>query len=103
MAGKKTSVFGVYSTPQGVELAGDTLVSSGFSNADISVLLPDDIGSSSRAPEILLSVQCATSDQITRAKEILKRTMAQDASFGQKVPSYSTPLEQALHRSAAAK
>jgi hypothetical protein len=101
MADRKTSVFGVYSTPEGVELAGNTLVTSGFSNADISVLLPDDIGTPSRRPEILLSVQCASSDQITRAEEILKRTMAEDGSFRRKVPS--AMLHPVLHGTAATK
>jgi antitoxin component HigA of HigAB toxin-antitoxin module len=97
----KTAVVGVYTTPEGVELAGNTLVTSGFSNADISVLLPDDIGSRSQAPEILLSVQCVTSDQIRRAEGILERTMAQDGSFRRKVPS--AILDQVMHRAAAAK
>jgi hypothetical protein len=96
----KTVVVGVYTTPEGVELAGNTLATSGFSNADISVLLPDDIASP-RAPEILLSVQCVSSDQISRAERILERTMAQDGSFRRKVPS--AILDQVMHRAAAAK
>ena len=43
--GKKQAVFGIYSTRESVERATDTLVKSGFPNADISVLLPENLGS----------------------------------------------------------
>jgi hypothetical protein len=42
MAGKKTAVFGIYTTIGQAERAVDTLVFEGFSNADVSVLLPDN-------------------------------------------------------------
>jgi len=42
MANKNTAVFGIYSTPSLAENAVDHLLSLGFSNSDISVLLPDD-------------------------------------------------------------
>jgi hypothetical protein len=45
MAGKKTAVFGIYDSVPQAERAVDTLVQSGFSSADISVLLPDYRGS----------------------------------------------------------
>lgn len=45
MADKKTAVFGIYSTRDGVERATDTLIKSGFSAQDISVLLPENLGS----------------------------------------------------------
>jgi len=171
MADKKTAVFGIYPSVSQAERAVDTLVNERFSNADISVLLPDDQGSKdfahqkhTKAPEgtttgvaaggtiggalgllagigalaipgvgpliaagpimgalaglgvggavgglvgalvgmgipeyeakryegrlkeggVLLSVHCDTSDEITRAKEILKRTGAADvASAGE--------------------
>src|ERR1700737_3802259 len=42
---KKTSVFGIYTNRDTVERAADTLVKSGFSASDISVLLPENLGS----------------------------------------------------------
>jgi hypothetical protein len=59
MADKKTAVFGIYSTRDGVERATDAMVKSGFSTADISVLLPENLGGlkdigtekSTKAPE----------------------------------------------------
>ena len=40
MAGKNTSVFGIYRSVDAAEAAVDALLSAGFSNGDISVLLP---------------------------------------------------------------
>jgi len=58
MADKKTAVFGIYSTRNGAEQAADGLVSAGFSAGDISVLLPENLGTreigtekSTKAPE----------------------------------------------------
>lgn len=58
MAGKNTSVYGIYATPETAEAAVDHLLRRGFSNASISVLLPDDESSrafahakSTKAPE----------------------------------------------------
>ena len=42
---KKVSVFGLYPTVQRAEGAVDELVGSGFSNADVSVLMADNQGS----------------------------------------------------------
>ncbi len=42
MAGKNTAVFGIYPTVSHAEQAVDTLLASGFSNGDVSVLMPDD-------------------------------------------------------------
>jgi hypothetical protein len=42
MSDKKTAVFGIYASPALAESAVDQLVLKGFSNASISVLLPDD-------------------------------------------------------------
>ena len=39
---KHTAVFGLYATPDIAETAVDHLLAAGFSNSDISVLLPDD-------------------------------------------------------------
>ncbi len=171
MAGKNTAVFGIYKTRSEAEQAVDRLMVAGFSNNDISVLLPDNTSSrefahekSTKAPEgtatgvatggvvggtlgllagigalaipgvgpliaagpimgalaglgvggavggligalvgmgipeyeakryegrikeggILLSVHCDTSDEISRAKDILKQTGAEDiASSGE--------------------
>ena len=58
MAEKKTAVFGIYSTREAVERAADAIVNAGFSTSDISVLLPENLGSraigtekSTKAPE----------------------------------------------------
>ena len=58
MAGKNTSVFGIYSTRDGVENAIDTLKADGFRNTDVSVLLAQNAGTkdfghekSTKAPE----------------------------------------------------
>jgi hypothetical protein len=44
MASKKTAVFGIYSSREGVERAADVLARSGFPVTDISVLLPESLG-----------------------------------------------------------
>ena len=167
MENKKTAVFGIYTTVAAADLATDSLVKAGFSAADVSALLPENLGSkpiatekNSKAPEgaatgagsgavlggtlgllagigalaipgvgpliaagpimaalagvgvggavggftgaligmgipefeakryegrlkkggILLSVHCDTSDEIKRAKEIMKNTHAEDIS-----------------------
>jgi hypothetical protein len=167
MTGKKTAVFGIYHNRSQAEHSVDRLLAAGFSNDDISVLLPDVQGSkdfahekNTKAPEgattgvtaggaiggtlgllagigalaipgvgpfiaagpimgalaglgvggavggligalvgmgmpeyeakryegrikeggVLLSVHCDTSDEITRAKDVLKLTGAQDIS-----------------------
>jgi len=172
MAGKNTAVFGIYKNTVYAERAVDRIVSAGFSQNDISVLLPDNQSSkefahekNTKAPEgtttgvaaggtlggtlgllagigalaipgvgpliaagpimgalagmgvggavggligalvgmgipeyeakryegrvkdggVLLSVHCANSDQISRAKDLLKQTGAEDiASAGEK-------------------
>src|ERR1700726_3585249 len=45
MADKKTAVFGIYSSRESAERATDAIVNAGFSPADISVLLPENLGS----------------------------------------------------------
>src|SRR5580704_8753225 len=175
MAGKNTAVFGIYKSAVQAEQAVDRILKAGFSNNDISVLLPDAQSSkefahekNTKAPEgtttgvttggvvggalgllagigalaipgvgpfiaagpimgalaglgvggavggfigalvgmgipeyeakryegrvkdggVLLSVHCDTSDEITRAKELLKVTGAEDiASSGEKAAS----------------
>ena len=51
MTGKKTAVFGIYKTLRGAENAVDELVKYRFSNADVSVLLPDNQGTKDFAHE----------------------------------------------------
>src|SRR5258706_4216026 len=58
MAEKKTAVFGIYSSREAAERAADAIVKAGFSPADISVLLPENLGNrsigtekSTKAPE----------------------------------------------------
>jgi len=51
MAGKKTAVFGIYSSSGHAEAAVDTLVQAGFPSANISVLLQDYRGTREFAHE----------------------------------------------------
>jgi hypothetical protein len=51
MTGKKTAVFGIYGNRVHAERGADSLLASGFSNDDISVLLPDNQGSKDFAHE----------------------------------------------------
>src|ERR1700687_5344570 len=45
MTSKKTAVFGIYATQSGAENAIDTLTRSGFPVSDVSVLVPETLGS----------------------------------------------------------
>jgi hypothetical protein len=58
MENKKTAVFGIYKTMDAADRATSALISSGFLAADVSALLPDNLGSkqigttkSTKAPE----------------------------------------------------
>jgi hypothetical protein len=51
MAGKNTAVFGIYKSGGAAELAVDRILAAGFSNNDISVLLPDSKSSKEFAHE----------------------------------------------------
>jgi len=51
MAGKNTAVFGIYQNRDHVENAVDTLIDNGFRPEDISVLLPDNVGTKDFAAE----------------------------------------------------
>lgn len=184
---KKQAVFGIYSTRDSAERAADTLIKSGFSSSDISVLLPENLGSrpigtekATKAPEgaatgagsgallggglgllagigalaipgvgpfiaagpimaalagmgvggavggvagaligfgipefeakryegriqkggILLSVHCDTSDEIKRAKELLKSTGAEDVSSSGEASVDSSKSDRATGRTA---
>jgi hypothetical protein len=186
MTGKKTAVFGIYHNRNQAERIVDRLLAAGFSNDDISVLLPDNQSSkdfahekNTKAPEgtaagvttggaiggtlgllagigalaipgvgpfiaagpimgalaglgvggavggligalvgmgipeyeakryeghikeggVLLSVHCDTSDEITRAKELLKHTGAEDiSSSGEASADYTATRKVASHR-----
>src|SRR5262249_11637713 len=45
MASKKTATFGIYASREAVEEAVDQLTRSGFAIVDVSVLLPESLGS----------------------------------------------------------
>ena len=51
MAGKNTAVFGIYRDRSQVEQGVDTLTAEGFRTEDISVLLPENIGTKDFAHE----------------------------------------------------
>jgi hypothetical protein len=51
MTGKQTAVFGIYHNVNQAERVVDRLLAEGFSNDDISVLLPDNQGSKDFAHE----------------------------------------------------
>jgi len=51
MAGKNTAAFGIYRDRNHVEQAVDTLLDGGFRGEDISVLLPDNVGTKDFAHE----------------------------------------------------
>src|SRR5579871_3013582 len=44
MAGKNTAVFGIYRDEDQVSYAIDKMLEAGFRNEDISVLIPDNLG-----------------------------------------------------------
>src|SRR5258708_23447335 len=63
MTSKNRAVFGIYATPGTAEAAVDHLIAKGFTNASISVLLPDDESTrafahekSTKAPEAATTV-----------------------------------------------
>jgi hypothetical protein len=51
MAGKNTAVFGIYRTREETEISIDELMSHGFRNEDISILVPDNEGTKEFAHE----------------------------------------------------
>lgn len=51
MAGKNTSVFGIYGTYASVEKAVEALRAAGFRNTDVSVLFPENVGTKDFAHE----------------------------------------------------
>jgi len=51
MAGKNTAVFGIYQNRAQVENSVDALVAAGFRSEDISVLMPENVGTKDFAAE----------------------------------------------------
>ena len=105
MGQKITSVLGIFVTAEGVECAGDTLVSSGFPDSDISVFLPENLKTAAPHRGMLLSVRCRTPEQIARAKDIIASTMGQEESFARhaaQAKSNSRTSEPLLDRITAA-
>src|SRR5437763_13715867 len=51
MAGKNTAAFGIYQTREQAESAVDALVAAGFRSEDISVLMPENVGTKDFAAE----------------------------------------------------
>ena len=51
MAGKNTAVFGIYPTYADVEDGVEALKAAGFRNTDISVLMPENVGTKDFAHE----------------------------------------------------
>ena len=51
MAGKNTAVFGIYPNRSGIEYALSVLKDTGFRNTDVSVLLPENLGTKDLATE----------------------------------------------------
>jgi len=51
MAGKNTAVFGIYPSSSAAESAVDALRAAGFRNTDISVMLPENLGTKDFAHE----------------------------------------------------
>ena len=87
MAVKKTVVCGIYQSAQQAERAVAEFLAAGFAKEGVTITAPDDqgmkateTGSAARTGGVQLSVHCDTSDQITRAKDLLKQTGAQDIS-----------------------
>jgi len=65
MAGKNTAVFGIYKNSLAAERAVDRLLSAGYTNNDISVLLPDSQSSKEFAHEKNTKVPEGTTTGVT--------------------------------------
>jgi len=65
MDNKNTAVFGIYQSSAQAESAVDRLLAGGFSNSDISVLLPDNQGSREFAHEKNTKVPEGTTTGVT--------------------------------------
>jgi len=65
MAGDNTAVFGIYKSAIAAERAVDRLLASGYSNNDISVLLPDNASSKEFAHEKNTKIPEGTTTGVT--------------------------------------
>lgn len=72
MSAKTTAVLGTYTNWEEAETAIQWIASVGFTRNDIEPV--------NGAEGILLSIHCATSDQMNRAKEMLEFTGAENVS-----------------------
>jgi hypothetical protein len=66
MDNKKTSVFGIYSTRDGVERATDALLQAGFTASDISVLLPESLANPSQKPSSSINVSAMKDGKVVK-------------------------------------
>ena len=78
MAVKKTVVSGIYPSAEQAKRAVADFVAAGFSKEGVAITAPDHPGM--KADGVKLTVHCDTSEEITRAKDLLKQTGAQDIS-----------------------
>jgi hypothetical protein len=85
MSSKNIAVFGVYPSTEHSERAVDTFIAAGYPTAAVSVLLPNSSEYEAKCyagrvknGRALLSVHCDSSEQISRAKNLLKGTFATD-------------------------
>jgi hypothetical protein len=96
MSGKNRAVFGIYSSGEHAERAADTLIGAGFASGSVGGLLGALVGMGIPEYEAkryegrlksggaFLSVHCDTAGQISRAKDLLKSSGAEDiASTGE--------------------
>lgn len=107
MSAKNTAVYGLYKNQSGIEVAVGALRQRGFRNADLSVLIPENQGlkdvaiarglvstvtgggSDAYWEGILLSVDCDSSERVTRAEESLKSTGAESSAVVSRSPGTS--------------
>jgi hypothetical protein len=76
MAEKKTAVSGTYQYSKQAEQAVPELLAAGFSNDAIAITKSPE----GNAAGARLTVHCGTSEQTDSAKDVLKRTGAQEIS-----------------------
>jgi hypothetical protein len=76
MAVKKTVVSGIYQSAEQAKRAEPDFLAAGLPKEAILISAPDKATSGG----VLLSVHCDTSEQVTQAKEVLKKTGARDVS-----------------------
>lgn len=80
MAEKKTVVCGIYQNAKQAERIVPDLLAAGFSKDAISFAHDESTKAEGTAGGNRLLVHCVTSEEVTRAKDLLKRTGAQDIS-----------------------